>query len=45
MNTLLTVAWVTAVVVVAVSFVDLGVGIVTTLVSDVFGAVRRSGKG
>jgi len=45
MNTFLTAAGVTAVVVVAMSFVDLGVGIVTTLVSDVFGALRRSRKG
>ena len=45
MNTFLTAAGVTAVVVVAVSFIDLGVGIVTALVSDVFGALRRLPKG
>ena len=45
MNTFLTAAGVTAVVLVAVSFIDLGVGIAITLVSDVFGAVRRLGRG
>ena len=45
MNTFLTAAGVTAVAVVAVSFIDLAVGILITLVSDVFGALRRSRKG
>jgi hypothetical protein len=41
----LTIAGVIAVLVVAISFADLSIGLLETLASDVFGAIRRLGKG
>jgi hypothetical protein len=38
------VAWI-AVIILCASIVDGWIGLLATLVSDVFGAVRRSGKG
>jgi hypothetical protein len=45
MTTVWTVLEVIAAIVIAVSLVDLGLGLLVTLVSDVFGALRGSGKG
>ncbi len=41
MTTALTVVGIVAVVVVAASFIDLGIGVVAALVSDVWHALRR----
>ena len=41
----LTVLGVIAAIVIAVSLVDLGLGLLVTLASDAFGALRRLGKG
>jgi hypothetical protein len=44
-NIFITVAAVIAVVVLAVSIIDLSIGLFATLVSDVFGAMRRHRRG
>lgn len=38
---MMTVFWIVAAVVIAASFIDLGIGVVATLVSDVWHALRR----
>jgi hypothetical protein len=45
MPTIATALGAIAVVVVAVSFADLSIGLLETLASDFFGAIRRLGKG